>query len=501
MKNLTFSIILLFPLFIHAQPVSVKKVDNSANFPMITWFTVGKIDTTAFQIFRASLKEKVFKEIQTVNSTNPAQKESDTNFFYVTDTTLVKKAIYLYYITIKRSGKEVVSETAMGHNFGYIPSPQVVEFIATPVTDRKAVTLSWKLTYPKMVSSMTLYRSLQYDTGYRKIVDLVPDMATFTDVAPKANEPMFYILVVHTYFGRNITSVRIPAFATFAEKPIKPVNIHGTYRNDSIILNWSNVGKNIIGYRVYRSIAGKPYFLINDMGNGTAEKVVFTDAGDDVKNSVNLSYYIKNVSDGYVESDNSDTLSFYLADHEPVLPPAVIDNITDDNDNVKLLWVQPKKGLTTGYNIYLIVPQGDTLLLNKKVLTQNYFTDTVYRKQGKYRYEIEGVGINNKTSMLRTSATVFRYTPQIHVIIDLKNGPGGIIVSWKHPLNKNIDKLILYKQTETGQPVILKTYSPAIDSSFTDKSVVKGKVYQYILKAKMVDGQAVTVNEGVQINY
>ncbi len=501
MKKLIILSILLIPFLIKAQPVSVKKVDNSANYTIITWFTVGNIDTTAFKIFRATVKDKVFNQIETIHSGNPAQNKNDTSYFYVTDTTLTQKAIYLYYITIKRNGKEVVSETALAHNFGYIPSPQVVEFKATPVTDRKAVTLNWKLSYPQTVSSLTLYRSLQYDTGYIKVADLASDMSTFTDVAPIANEPMFYTLVVHTYFGADVTSVRIPAFATFAEKPIKPVNIHGVYHNDSVILDWTNVGKNIIGYRVYRSIDNKPYFLINDMGNGTTEKVVFADAGKVVKNSVNLSYYIKNVSDGFMESESSDTLSFYLANHEPVLPPTVVDHIADDNGNIKLFWVQPEKGLTTGYNVYLVTPQGDTSKLNKEVLSQNHFVDTVYRKEGKYKYEIEGVGYNNKTSTLRTPATVFRYAPKVHVMIDLKKGPGGIVVSWKHPQNKNIDKLILYKQAETEKPVILKTFDPAQDVSFTDKNVEKGKVYQYRLSAKLADGEKIEANNGVQMNY
>ncbi len=501
MKKHILFIVFFFPLFVNAQPVSVKEVDNGANFPAITWYTVGAVDTTDFRVFRAKVKDKIFKEINTVHSAFLAQTEKDTSFFFVTDTTLTEKAIYLYYVSVKRAGKEVISETALGHNFGYIPSPRVVEMKAVPAADRKAVTLNWKLSYPQTVSSLTLYRSLHYDTGYIKVADLSPDMFTFTDVVPVANEPLFYTMVIHTYFGAEITGVRVPAFATFAEKPVKPVNIHGVFRNDSVLLDWTNVGKNIIGYRVFRSIEGKPYFLINDMGNGTSGKIVFTDSGNEVKKSVRISYYVVNVSDGFVESNHSDTLSFYLAGHEPVLPPSEADHITDDNGNVKLLWVQPEKGLTTGYNVYLTDESEHTVKLNERVLTKNYFTDTVYRTAGKYRYEIEGVGFNNKTSDLRTPVTVYRYPPKIHVIVDLKKGPGGIVVSWKRLMNKHVRKVLLYKKTGNEKPLPVKSFSPDVDVSITDSNVLNEKTYLYKLVVKMTNGDEVVANDGVQIIY
>jgi len=500
MKRILVILSIILPVFTIAQNnVWVKEVNSDLNTPEITWITTGSIDTMDFHIFRSALKDTVFYEIHTTHYVKPYE-NSDTLEFTMFDTTLTKKAIYLYYIKAHSGDKVIASETAMAHNFGYIPPPQLNSFTATPLTDRKAIKLGWKISYIQTVSSMELFRSKSWDTGYVKIADLSPDMADFTDVAPIANEPLFYFITIHTYFGNTIKSVRTPAYATFAEKPFPPHNLHAAFKNDSVIIDWTNVGKNIIGYRVYRSIGDQPFHLMNDMNNGVGEKIVFIDTGKELKKAIKLRYYVRNVSDGFAESNITDTISFYLAEHEPVFPPEEVDFIRDNYGNIKFMWVEPDKGLTTGYNIYLI-SNGDTVKLNKTVLKNNFFTDSVYRSKGKYRYEVEGVGLNDKVSDLRTPVTVYRYNPQIHVIVDLKKGPSGIIASWKHPLNPHVDKILLYKQFDKTEAAVIKSFAATADVTFTDKHVKKGTTYLYKLVAQMENGDKIVVNDGVQLSF
>jgi len=500
MKKLFITALIIIPYVLFGQNITLKESVSKSSYPEITWFTTGNVDTLDFKVFRATIKEKLFKQIETTHFVHPFE-NSDTIEFVIVDTTLAQKGLYLYYIKALRDSKTVISTTAMGHNFGYITPPQLVKFKATPLTDRKAVKLDWELSYAKTVSSMTLYRSKSYDTAYTKIADISPETTTFTDVIPTANEPWFYFIVIHTYFGNNITSVRIPAFATFSEKPFKPHNIHVNYRNDSIILDWTNVGKNIIGYRVYRSVNNRPYRLIINMENGAMEKPVFADASNEVKQNTRLSYYVRNVSDGFAESNNSDTLSFYLVDHEPVLPPKEVDYIINPKGNFKFLWVSAEKGLVLAYNIYMITPEKDTVILNTKPLAQNYFTDTVYREEGRYQYQVEGIGYNDKVSKYRTTTTIYRYKPQIHVIINLSRTNKGIEVSWEKPLNPHISHVLLYKQSGNTKPILRQQFSPKDDITWTDIDVTQGKTYLYKLVAKMKNGDELNINNGVQMAY
>ena len=498
MKKIYLFCLFVFPLLLLGQGLTVKKSISESNFPELYWQTKLKPDTTGFQVFRSDKTNNTFTEIQTIHFSRKIE-NSDTLEFVVIDTTLTEKGLYFYFIKSQINGKSINSETAIGHNFGLLPKPQIAYFIANAATDRKAINLSWKLNFNQTVSSISLYRSYNYDTGYIKITDLSAHAETFTDVVSKSNEPWFYFMVIHDYFGDQIASVRTPAFATFSEKPIRPQNIIGSYNNDSVTLIWKNAGHNIIGFHVYRSVDGLPFKLLTEMEGNIEKDAAFTDTGVQLSSAKRVKYFVRNLSDGFVESNSSDTLSFYIVDHEVVLPPKTLDYFEDNEGNIKLLWLAPDEGFLLGYNVYLSMPRGETTKLNDNLVVINYFTDSIYRSPGKYIYQVEGVGVNNKVSDNKITTVVYRYPPNIHIIVDLKKQKSGILISWKKPLNKNIKRLLLYKKYGKNQSVLKKSFPATEDVSYLDTSIKRGTNYLYMLIAEMKNGEKVTINNGVEM--
>ncbi|MCD6346169.1 MAG: hypothetical protein J7L96_01985 [Bacteroidales bacterium] len=500
MKHLNIICLLLFPTILFSQNITVKQSLSDSDYPEITWATTGRIDTSEFQIFRSVPKEENFSEIHTIHFIQPLEK-SDTTEFTVIDTTLSTKGIFTYYIQVKRNGKPMDSETAVAHNFGMIPKPKLSFLTSAAIKDRKAIRLSWKLSNPVTVSSMSLYRSQYYDSAYMKIAELGVDMETFIDVAPIANEPLYYYVVIHDYFGNHITSVRTPAFATFAEKPIRPQNVQGEYSKDTIHLIWKNTGANIIGYRVYRSLNNKAFHVVNDMSANISKGQIFTDPVNTLSSVTKIAYYIKNVSDGFLESNSSDTLRFYIPEHEKILPPAELDRFVYPNGNVRLLWIPPEEGLALGYNIYLETPNGKTKKLNNEIIKLNYFTDSVYRSNGKYTYFVESVGVMNKVSNNTINTTIYRHSSQIHIILDLMKQRNGISISWKKSLNKHITKLQLYKQYGNNKAEIVKSFTNEDDVAYLDTKLNPNTTYFYKLIAIMQNGDKIIVNNGVEMDW
>ncbi len=500
MKTINIFFLFLFPSLLFGQGITLKKSISDSDYPKISWQTSINIDTTAFRVFRAKVEHDMFVEIHTIHFVSKPNGK-DTMTFTVFDTTLLQKGLYMYYIKAISNNKQVKSEIAYGHNYGLLPRPQLAFFKSTPLDDRKAVKLDWKLNFDQTTSSMELFRSKAYDTGYIKITDLGPDMETFTDVIPLANEPWFYFMLIHDYFGNQIPGTRIPAFATFAEKPIRPQNIIGHFHNDTLFINWKNTGKNIIGHRVYRSIGNKEFRLLNGMAPSLSENTVFADTSPELKNATTLRYYVRNVSDGFIESNSSDTLHFHIPEHETIPPPKEMDIITVKNGNVKLFWLPPGEGFVQAFNVYLIDPKGDTSLLNNAPVTQNHFADTIYRTEGKYHYEVESIGFAGKVSKQRNRKTIHRYKPQVHVILDLKKRKDGIEISWKRPLDKHISEMLLYKKHGEAQAVVKKSFSNKEDINYLDTKVSRGNTYLYKLMAVMENGDEITVNDGVEINW
>jgi len=492
--------IILFPTILFGQNIVVKSSINDSDMPEITWFTTGRIDTTEFKVYRSVPKEHDFVRINTIHFVREIE-ESDTIEFIVIDTSLVDLGIYTYFIQVERDKEVVDSETAIGHNFGLVPKPRLLFFTSKALTDRKAIELSWKLVNSSTVSSMSLYRSEFYDTAYIKVAELSAEMESFIDVVPRANEPLYYFMVIHDYFGNQLPSVRSPAFATFAEKPIRPQNLKGSYSNDSIELTWQNAGANIIGYRVKRSVDNKAFLLVNDMSANTGSKQVFVDDSPEVHAASNIAYYVVNVSDGFVESNSSDTLSFYIAEHEKVLPPQELDCFMNTRSHVKLLWIAPDQGLVIGYNVYIIPPSGDTVKLNAEMLVNNNFADTLYRSEGKYTYLVESVGFMNKISKNTISTTIIHYSPKNHVILDLKRLNDGIRISWKRSLDEHISSLKLYRQHGDNKAEVLNLYTNKTDVIYDDTNLLRGYTYHYSLVATLLDGSQLIVNKGVQMSW
>ena len=500
MKKIYLILLFILPALLSGQSIILNKTISDSEYPEIYWHTTSTPDTSEFLVFRTSMEKEKPVEIKTIHFSHVLEK-TDTTEFVVIDTSLTEKGLYFYFILAKIGEKEVQSETAMAHNFGLLPKPQIAFFKANPVEDRKAIQLNWKLNFNETVSCIALYRSSSYDTGYIKISDLSADAVSFTDVVTKSNEPWYYFMIIHDYFGEQLPSVRIPAFATFTEIPIRPQNIVGKFSNDSIIIQWKNTGHNIIGFRVYRSLENQRFRLINEMSDNINKDAIFIDKEARLKTAIRAKYYVCNLSDGFAESNNSDTLSFYIAEHEPILPPKELDFIINSNGNIKLLWIPPTDGLLVGYNIYINEENKIPTKLNSQILIQNFFVDSVYRIEGKYIYTVEGVGINNNVSANKIITTVNKYPPNIHVILDLKKQKDGIQISWKHPLNKQIAKLMLYKKYGQNKSVLKKIFPNNEDVVYLDTKVNTGTNYLYLLIAEMKNGKKVVINSGVEMNW
>jgi hypothetical protein len=499
MKTLKILLLVLIPLVFKGQTIFLKKSESTGTIPEIVWEGEGFSDITGFKIFRASVKNKTFKEIKTIHFANDTLKNGSVEFT-VFDTTLTEKGIFVYFIRVNANGKEIKSPPAYGHNLGYIPAPSVARFKGTPSKDKKAIELNWLLNYSGTLSSIALYRSNKYDSGYVKVTDLASDATNYTDMVPLANEPWFYFLELHDYFGGIYPSVRIPAFATFAEKPFAPMNIRCRVSGDSVVIRWKSSGANIIGYRVFRSLNGKPYSLINEMTSLKNEDVTFVDSDIMLKKTVKAKYYVLNVSDGFVESNSSDTVSAFFAAHVPLNPPATIDNVINKDGSVKIIWIPSDEGFSDAFDIYIADSEGVKTKLNDKPVTDNYYVDTVLRSPGKYFYEVKTLA-SDRVSENSAITVVYRKAEDINIIMNVVKKKDGLNISWVKPLNTNVEKLKLYKQNGKNKAQLLKAFSASEDVSFDDKNVTRGKTYLYKLIAKLKNGEEVIANRGVQMEF
>ncbi len=498
MKTIQLLLIgLLFPLLGMGQ-ISVKKSISENRQPDITWEYPMGIDSIDFTIFRASVKDKIFHKIQTfhyLDASNP-----DTARFVMVDTTLVKEGIYLYKIRIQLEGNTIESAIAVGHSYKMLPQPSVVFFNAKSLEDRKGVKLNWKFNYANTLRTIELYRSKNYDSGYIKIADLPGQSTGYTDYVDIANEAWFYFMKPIDYFGELQPSIRIPVIPTFGEKPIAPLNFYGKIEGDEVVLHWRNDNP-VKSYKVFRKTDEDVDFQqITGLIQNDSANITYRDSDTLLKSVLKVRYCVTNVNDAFLESTFSDTLSFHFLKHEKVLPPASLDYFKQ-GENIRLIWQKPKEGMTLSYNVYLTDPDGKTSLLTPKGTASNYYVDSVLRPAGKYVYAVEGIGVEGKKSRLMTRIVVQRDKIKFHIIMNLQRAKNGIEISWADLPSKPVKKYQLYKKAGKGKLVLKKSFAPGKDVQYVDTKVQKGGNYLYVLKALLMNGKTITVNEGVNMIY
>ncbi len=502
MKNLFLLVVWGWITGVQAQVIEVRTVNNRSGRPDLCWQAASRPDTTAFRIFRAPVRDKRFTEIHTLHYTEPFP-SGDSVMFHVIDTTLTAKGIYLYYIQAPYAGQTVTSATAMGHNLGLIPRPRLIRFKAEPLTDRKAVRLSWQLNYSPTVNILRLYRSKNYEDGYVRIAELNPSDTTYIDRVPKANEPWFYFIEILNYFGGTDRSVRLPAFATYKEKPFPPVDMNVTRENGTVTFQWRNVGDNVVGYHVYRSVNERPFRLMHEMiPVGTDENIRFVDSSGAVRRAQRLRYYVRHVSDGFVESNITDTIDLYLPENQPVYPPPQADYVRGPGEHIKFLWMPDKRGLNLAFNLYLQTPADSIRKLNAEPLYTNaYETDTYTWPEGRYVFWIEAVGINGKRSARQTPVTftVMHQPPAIH--LDISRADEGFLIRFNMPAGYGLHSVVLYKQSGRNKPVRLANFSGEGPKEFYDKNVRPRQMYTYFLTAVSATGKEIRNGHQVDVRF
>lgn len=498
-KSAIILFIILIPAVLKAQQIFGVRSLSEGAYPEMRWAQKGRVDSASFTVYRAHTGSIDYNQIKTIQFISFSH---DSVFYRVIDTTLTTKGLFQYFIETTSGGMPIRSEILFGHNLGYIPAPAVVNFTAHAVKEFKALQLNWKLSNTLTVKSISLFRSTSYDKDYSLIATLPAEAVSYTDNITRANEPYFYFILINDFFGYQIPSVRIHGISDYAEIPYPPQQFTAKLSGKVVTFTWKGVGSDIIGYRLYRSAgAGHKYFPVNQRIPYTGENTTVTDTITETDKSP-LYYYAVSVSDGYLESNTTDTIAIDLSRFKPVSPPAEADFTLDSTGRVMLMWTsQISNPAIKGYNVYRETSEKAFEKINRNLVPVafNFFTDESLTGYGLFRYAIEAVNDAGEKSVVRTYVDVNRPAPVIHLVISAVQTATGIELSWQ-PLGEiSIKKLAFYRQTGESEPV-LAGKADNISSKFTDTRFTPGSTALYFVVAEPMQGEPFVVNDGILVN-
>lgn len=311
---------------------------------------------------------------------------------------------------------------------------------------------------------------LSYETGESK-----EELKPVLDTSKSDSGIKGYI----TLYGDRAMPVKFVNQVSVIDIPQAPVAVKaekGSY--SSIKLSWSSVD-NADAYNIYRKSDNEvEYKKIAELPAGT---ISYTDKN--LKTGTTYSYRITAVASG-LESDFSATASATPT----TAVPGSFKAARAGYSSIKLTW-SPVSG-ASGYRIYQYDSKTGTYKAKKYIegRTSGSFVISGLKTGTKYYFKIrsyrtvDGVKIDSDLSSSRYAVPSLS-TPSIK---KLTPGTKKVTVSWNKISGANGYKL--YRATSrSGSYKLVKTTS---STSFTDRSLKKGKKYYYKLKAyRKVDGK------------
>jgi hypothetical protein len=492
----TFIYLTLMTVLLHAQQIRGLRSNSQSDFPLLQWYMTNHFDSLGFQIFRAAHDDNNFLEIQTRRN---QFFYSDTLILEISDTSLTTNGIWQYYILAKTSdGAAIYSDIMYAHNMGYLSPPEVFNFSTRPATDTKAIELNWELRSPATVVSQTLFRSRNFDDGYEWVTNLPANARSYTDPVTRANEPWFYFILIKDFFGYQPPGTRVHGFATFAEKPSTPIKLNANRQGNDIQLSWINTGDNTFGYRIYRRINGTggffpaegPFYL-------PGEQIYRIDSMAVEPDTRILEYYCVSISDGYLESIPSDTIIMYIAENFMVNSPRELDYIVQPDGKVLTFWTPADdfSGIS-GYNVYRKLNDEPIEKVNRAILTDNYFLDTLPKEQGIIKYQVEALNFAEKPSDTRTEIYLEYNIPVYKLVLSCSQVQNGLMLEWVPIRMEGLKSLQIYRQKDDEETALLTTVLNE-KGTYTDTRTLPGSSYIYFVIAEKENGDLIMINDGI----
>lgn len=439
----------------------------------------------------------------------------DSAFYAIRDTTVQLKQLYAYYIIPKdfygNTGNPSDTVVISSSNFVSIRLPEHVRVESLDTVG--GLRLRWHLNEPAAVKDLKIFRSDDWDKGYKLVATVGP---TDTEYIDQSVQPMirYYYYMTMTGPLREVSAPTPKVIGLYrsADMPLPPVNLRGEGIKNGVCLRWDVRDTDVNGFYVYRGKGGSdPMVMISALIPFKVKEMggTFVDTGSVLVGKLTYVYAVKAESKSHVLGDFSEMVSV-----RPLIPTVPLTPLKFtavlDGKVVRLHWLDMKASDVSIVGYYLYRREGfergtqkaefkklvDTLLPSNK----NYFVDRNVGEGKRYEYAVQSVDFFKGVSSLST-------TERVSVALELPLAPAGIriektmegvLVRWGAVVHPDVVSYKIHRTQVHGKESVVGTVK-SDKLEFLDRTVQSGQLYFYTITTVWKNGRESNSSKEISI--
>lgn len=497
--SLPFYPVLPLPVFNNSNP--------SNNYIYADWSVQADPMLYSFRVYR---RQNMAGEFQKIETERGFYNRGDTLFLVVNDRNVRPRTVYEYYIEpldrIGNPGKP--SGVSMITSFMQNDVPVVTRFNVVEGEEDHQTLLSWNLSDPGLVRSVSVFRSDNYDSAFTKIAELQSLDTTYTDHVPGAMENYYYYLVMQGIMDKSYPSAKVAGHAVNRQVPAPPEEFDAVTVEGGVKVYWKHLDPAIIGYYIYRDEGTNGELSqVSGLISSSGELMAYIDTSRGLQGNLSYRYGVKSVNDGYLLSGLSEIATARPGVNTIVLPPS---NLRGGfvQGTVLLVWddMYRENEYILGYRVYRKKSgEADFSVINSEMLlyNENTYADSIADPGTVYNYAVSALDEAGTESALSRPLELI-IPDKIAAIappygLRATRSKEGIELSW--PTEEDSNLIYRVYRYEVGMQAVKISETKIGAFGFMDTGVEKGKLYFYYITAIDKDGEESSESDVVSARF
>ncbi|MEO6286696.1 MAG: hypothetical protein ABIN80_25135 [Dyadobacter sp.] len=492
---------------------TLKSVSHTANGKVVRikyHIKKARPDISGVRVMRSVYAQTDFSDCPAEWSFRKGSK--DSLFLEITDNNARRKMLYSYVVFLKDflGNESAASDTVTLANLSPQEElPTVTDIHTKSEENYDAIGVSWKLASTNNLRAVEIWRSEDYDSGYKLIATAAATDSVYYDQSVEPVKGYYYQIKLNGVYDRSFESVRVSGMLKANRQALlKPSNLTLTEINDTLYFRWQPADYDTHGYYIYNASSESDSLQqYSDVILASGSSLSFQVPLNKLAMGTGYRWAVAAINTSYNIGPTSDPVY-----SQPRYPDRLATPLNPEmlyhEGHAFLVWENMKDidPYIIGYTVERRT--GDEKAF-KEIYKQtiddksrNGFEDFLVKDGETYSYRIKAFGMDGKASAFSPETTYYKELPPVlparglNVIATNK----GVRIAWDAPL-KIPEKVVIYRYTEKTVASKVIGSVTGQTAEFIDKYATPGIGYYYSLVTVEADKRESAPTDPVRVEW